>query len=217
MHFASLNSAFASGVLEVEPEAGPLPDDLNVLEVLSGRRPVSALADLLRFVAVPRRWRPTDFVSSGTSSILVSERFVRVVEEAGLTGFDGLPVEVSDRQGRAVPGYRLMRVTGSARRRAWSEDEVVEREVWNDVRSVIVRGPPFEEASWDGSDFFAIAGEWGHYCSGRAAATLTRARLTNLVVADAELVTITFDEDQWDQFQRGGWSTWQSGASEVDR
>lgn len=100
--------------------------------------------------------RPADMMWSRYPPIfVVSDRVIGLLTGQGFTGWSTYAVEVRDKKGELVPGYRGFAVTGRAGDHDLYRAFVVQKPVWkgSDRLREVLRGICLEDDSWDGSDF----------------------------------------------------------------
>ena len=105
--------------------------------------------------------RPADVMWSRYPPIfVVSDRVIDLLAGNGLTGWSTYAVEVRDKKGELVPGYRGFAVTGRAGDHDLHRVFVVQKPVWkgSDRLREVLRGIYLEDDSWDSSDF-SLMGE----------------------------------------------------------
>ncbi len=105
--------------------------------------------------------QPMDILwSSIVHLFCVSERVINLLKHHGATGWGTYPAEVYDRDGRLLPGYHGFSITGPNVKHDESRSEIVQKEIpWRPGKHYTVRkGFYFNEADWDGSDFFRSTG-----------------------------------------------------------
>jgi hypothetical protein len=88
----------------------------------------------------------------------VSEMIVKILKENNFTGWATYPVEVSDRKGNRLPGYQGFAVTSYAGKRDLSRSPIIRRAPYvpGGGNPEVYKGFYFDEAAWDGSDFFRV-------------------------------------------------------------
>jgi hypothetical protein len=122
----------------------------------------------------PAVW--TDLVSL----LLLSPRLVDILSEEGLSGWDSDSVALTGKDGVIVPGYRVLIITG----RCGPVVDGRSNKVLKDLpggQFPVWTGLYFEEATWDGSDFFMPAGHNGHmFATKRAVEAFQRANATGV-------------------------------------
>lgn len=92
--------------------------------------------------------------------LLLADKIVEHLRGEGLTGWDTYPVKLEGKDGAPMPRYRGLVVTG----RCGPVDDTRARKVRKRLpggRFPVWKGMYFEEATWDGSDFFMPAGNNG--------------------------------------------------------
>ena len=129
---------------------------------------------------------PSDVIWTGLGlPLFVSSTFVDVLREARFTGWDTYDVIVIGKDGRVVPGFYGLAITGRCDSQDLSRSELMLRKYpggWFPV----FRGCYFNEDSWDGSDLFMERpDERDHrtvrrYITGRVRTALRRSRISNL-------------------------------------
>lgn len=123
-----------------------------------------------------------DFIWTGCLAPLISMRVVSILEDAGLTGWSTYPVEVFGRKQEPIPGYLGFAVIGRCKWIGYDkrEEALVYRSNASGTLSRYFVGLRFDEASWDGSDFFMDTEGKGHVLvSERARDVFTAARVSN--------------------------------------
>lgn len=117
--------------------------------------------------------------------LIVSSKFIDLLRDAQFTGWDTYRVQVMAKDGRVVPGFHGLAITGRCDPADLSRSDLVLREYpggWFPV----FRGHFFDERSWDGCDMFMErADERGNrtlrrYVTGRVVKALGRSRISNL-------------------------------------
>ena len=102
---------------------------------------------------------PSDFLWAGLTHIVcISTRVAKLLTENEVTGWDTYPVTIFDREGKLVPGYSGFSVVGPACRWDRSRSQIVDKPppVPGGMGYQVYRGLYFDEAQWDGSDFFLV-------------------------------------------------------------
>jgi hypothetical protein len=94
----------------------------------------------------------------GTLFVLFAQRVVQLMHEVGLTGWSAVPVKVADKFGESLPPYYLLQGVGRCGPPDESRSEKFHKEILPGRRVPMLRGLYFDEASWDGSDFFVPQG-----------------------------------------------------------
>jgi hypothetical protein len=93
--------------------------------------------------------------------IIISDSVVNLLRTHGFTGWSLYPVAVRNKQGKTVPGYSGLAVTGRCGDIDFSMSVKIPR-----IRPAgifpVLKGLLFDPASWDGSDFFMPARRSGH-------------------------------------------------------
>ena len=140
------------------PSSDPLPTSSPIAwvnELATGRRRPTAT---LRFDQTEGlSW--LDLVGTTLASVkLISERIFNAFVASGVTGWEGIPVDVRRADGHAVRGYYLFVVKGRSgpidNARSVQVDRI--RLVKGSQRlSKVWMGLFFDESTWDGSDVFA--------------------------------------------------------------
>jgi hypothetical protein len=101
----------------------------------------------------------TDFLWSAMPPLVcVSSRVVNLLEKNSITGWTTYPVEVFGRNGEELPGYHGFSITGPECRRDRSRSEIITKPppVPTGKSFQVYKGLYFDEADWDGSDFFLV-------------------------------------------------------------
>ncbi len=111
----------------------------------------------IRFTPQDKLFRKVDFVGTTLVNLcVISEKFVDVLTDNLLTGWTTYPVNIVNRAGKAISGYRGLAVTGRCGRVLWNESEKIlipaPSKRGRDTKGW--RGLPFDESTWDGSDIF---------------------------------------------------------------
>jgi hypothetical protein len=92
---------------------------------------------------------------------IVSDAVVQLLRSHGFTGWSLYDVSVQNKQGKLIPGYSGLAITGRCGKIDYARTVVVPR-----IRPAgifpIGRGLLFDPDSWDGSDLFTSAGKVGY-------------------------------------------------------
>lgn len=109
------------------------------------------------------RGEPLDFACGGPSWIVyISQRIQRLLVEEQLTGWSTYPIALHNKAGNICDGYAGLSITG----RCGPQDDqrgvlIPGQEV--DTKFPLYRGIYFDEATWDGSDFFYLGKSVGGF------------------------------------------------------
>jgi hypothetical protein len=124
---------------------------------------------------------PKDIIwTSHGVPMIVSQRVIDVLTEAGISGWGTYPVRVLDRAGNEVEGYFGLQVTGRCGPIDPSRSEVIHRRFPGGIFPQL-KGFYFDPASWDGSDVFVAEKEHhGIFVTERARIALQKARIRNV-------------------------------------
>jgi hypothetical protein len=178
------------------PSSDPSPTSSPIAwvnELATGRRRPTAT---LRFDQTEGSSWP-DLVGTTLASVrLVSERVLSAFAASGVTGWEGIPVDVHRADGHAVRGYHLFVVKGRSgpidNARSVQVDRI--RLVKGSQRSSKVwRGLFFDESTWDGSDVFAPGRSAFCFVTQKVKDTLERENATNFSIralVDIERVSL---------------------------
>jgi hypothetical protein len=102
-----------------------------------------------------KKW--TDILCPSIGLYYVSNRFVNLLKENNITGWQTFPLSVFNKQGEKVEGYRGFSVTGKAGKIDYSKSEIVDRQFVPDGPVCkYYKGLSFNESKWDNSDFFIL-------------------------------------------------------------
>jgi hypothetical protein len=93
--------------------------------------------------------------------VIVSESVVQLLRAHGFTGWSLYDVSVRDKQGQLIPGYSGLAITGRCGKIDYTRTVVVPR-VYPAGIFPIGKGLLFEPESWDGSDLFMPADNFGY-------------------------------------------------------
>jgi len=93
--------------------------------------------------------------------IIIADSVVNLLSAHGFTGWSLYPVAVRNKQGKTVPGYSGLAVTGRCGNIEFSKSVQVPR-IFPAGVSPVLKGFLFDPASWDGSDFFMPVRRSGH-------------------------------------------------------
>ena len=86
---------------------------------------------------------------------LISDRFRRILEDTGMTGWKSYPIVLYDRKGNQIKGYNGFSVVGRAGKMQKYETPPIEMGY-----SPESSGYHFDIKTWDGSDLFITEGSW---------------------------------------------------------
>lgn len=121
-----------------------------------------------------------DVLGDGMLIVLVSERMERVLSENNLTGWKVYPIELFDRRGERIAGYKGFSITGKG--------GVVEYPIGcPPERRPFITDPQerlYNLKQWDGSDFFTISGS--PYVTERAMHVMKKAKISSLIYSPIE-------------------------------
>jgi hypothetical protein len=185
--FFALEHRDTRGAFRVHP-LGEIPEPLDVL------RAEVTLSEPIRFHH-NQGTRLYDFVGSTLFLQLVSERFIQVLADNDFSGWTTYKVEIYDDDGRRVPGYRGLAVTG----RCGPIDA--------DLSPVMPVPPPvpegatlphrigirFHPETWDGSEIFIPEGTGWVIVTQPVRDALTKAKITNITltrITEIEMLVI---------------------------
>jgi hypothetical protein len=168
-----VGEGFKRGAFRVRSDAVDDPFALTRAETRP-RKPIP-------FVHVEGR-RLYDYVGTTWAALkLVSERVIEALE--GFSGWRTYAVEIRDRNGTIVPGYRGLAVTGrcGAIDPKLSEVKVLPPPVPEGEAGPYRIGWFFHSETWDGSDVF-VAGHWAAvFITEPVRDALVAAKVTNMV------------------------------------
>lgn len=127
--------------------------------------------------------KPRDVIGATSAGFtLVSPKFFGVLEENEFSGWESYAVEITDKAGEPIEGYRGLLVRGRCgpidfKRSVLAADEHLTP---NDTLARVV-GLYFDPDTWDGSDIFMPAAP-GHYpiVTEEVKRALARAKVTNI-------------------------------------
>ena len=127
-------------------------------------------------------WIPKDLIpGSALWTVLISDKFRNVLFSRGFSGWHTYPVEVYGSNGKLLPGYHGLSITGRCGKVDESKSPIVDDGYYptgTPRRKKL--GIFFAPESWDGSDIF-LADNWNFvFCSERAAEALRSSGLTNV-------------------------------------
>ncbi len=126
-----------------------------------------------------------DFVEGSLiTARLISKRMLSLLKHYRLTGWSTYPVELFSGGKRLRRSYYGLSVTGRCGPIDWSRRERIRINslVHKGERMQIWQGLPFDENSWDGSDFFVTRGEDAFlFVTRHAKLVLQSERITNIV------------------------------------
>lgn len=105
-------------------------------------------------------------------NMVISGRFLDVIASHGLTGWETYPLEIENSK-EEYHGFIIKGRSGPLQR---------------PPRPGFLTGMRFDVSSWDGSDFFYPQDTFQPMVSEKAKEVLTKAKLTNIVLVDAETV-----------------------------
>jgi hypothetical protein len=176
-----LGEGFGRGAVRVRtsPEWQLPVRDFDIAVARGERRPETALR-LEQYEGT--KW--FDFVGTQRAALrLVSERLLRAFEQAGLRGWEGLPIQLLDRSGKMVDGYRLLVIVGRCgpidNARSVQVDKIV---AGNKSVAKVWQGLYFDEKTWDGSDLFSPGDTALMFATSAVKQTLEREKATNISV-----------------------------------
>lgn len=92
--------------------------------------------------------------------VLLSDDLVQVLRREGFSGWDTYPAELLGKEGDAIPGYQGLVITGRCGALDNGRSTQLSK-VFPGGTFSVWKGLFFDEASWDGSDFFMPEGDNG--------------------------------------------------------
>lgn len=119
--------------------------------------------------------------------VVVSDRFVVALREAGCSGWTLFPVTVYDKHGIVAEGYHGLQVTGVSGPIDWRRSQPVPKHFTGGVFPML-KGFYFGEETWDGSDVFGPRDSGFTFLTDKAASALKRSRITNMDLEPIEEV-----------------------------
>ena len=159
------------------------------------RQPHDVVRDQARALATGE-WRPAeplkfaqcegtqwcDFVGTTRAAItLLSTRVFDAFCAAGVTGWEAVPIVLTNGDGEQLSNFRLLVVTGRSGPIDNSRSIAIARVVPGNPKGATVwKGLYFEEGSWDGTDLFSPAGTALVCVSSKAKGILERESATNI-------------------------------------
>jgi hypothetical protein len=179
--FHSLRTGGKAGAIRFAP-AGDVPSAYSLLR-----------GDVIPSSPVELRWesgrRLCDLVETSLFFVvLVSERLVDCLTDAGATGWRLYDVAPSDRAGRAIRGYRGLSVVGRTGPVDWQRTRPVDKGsfVLEDARV----GLFIDEATWDGSDVFMPIDSGHIVVTEKVREAVMRNGISNITVTPCEQVIL---------------------------
>jgi hypothetical protein len=140
--------------------------------------------------------------------VVVSERFVVALRDAGCTGWSLFPVTVYGKKGEVVRGYHGLQVTGICGDIDWRRAQPVPVKFPGGVFPSL-KGMPIDEASWDGTDVFGPPGTGQTFMTAKAAQALRQAKISNMDLEPVdEILTPIWPGDRqpgWKHLWRRRW------------
>jgi len=126
---------------------------------------------------------PKDIIwTTSALPVVVSDRFIEILEEERFTGWSTYPVRVYGKDGKEIPGYRGLAITGRAGSIDESKSELVAYDPIAPEGKPFVnrKGLYFDPTTWDGSDLF-LCGDCGFkFIRGDVKRALERAKIRNV-------------------------------------
>jgi hypothetical protein len=112
---------------------------------------------------------------------LLSSRLFEAFSAGGVTGWEALPIELSDSTGAAVTNYGLLVIVGRCGPIDNSRSVLIDRIVSGNPKGAKVwKGFYFGEETWDGSDVFSPEGSSHLIVTSKVKNILDRENATNL-------------------------------------
>ena len=159
------------------------------------RQPQDVVGDRARALATGQ-WRPADpikfaqcegtlwcdFVGTTRAAItLISTRVFDAFSAAAVTGWEAVPIVLTNADGEQLSNYRLLVVTGLSGPIDNSRSIAISRVVPGNPKGASVwKGLFFEEGRWDGTDLFSPAGTALVCVSLKVKSILERISATNI-------------------------------------
>lgn len=127
-----------------------------------------------------------DVIWTGWLVPLVGPRFISVLRDNDVSGWDEYPVEIVDQRGEESDGFSGLVVRGRCGPLRDDLSEVVEVVYPSGVRSTEYKGWLFDPETWDGSDVF-VPTPCGpiFYVTSRVRDLLVREKITNIELEKA--------------------------------
>jgi hypothetical protein len=102
-----------------------------------------------------KKW--TDILTKSVSLHYVSDKFVNLLKENNITGWQTFPLSITDKQGNKVEGYSGFSIMGKAGKIDHSQSKIIEKQFAPNCPIVkYYKGLYFDIEKWDGSDFFIL-------------------------------------------------------------
>jgi hypothetical protein len=112
--------------------------------------------------------------------VIISDKVVQLLRSHGFTGWSLYDVSVRDKQGQLIPGYSGLGITGRCGKIDYTRTVVVPR-VYPAGIFPIGKGLLFDPESWDGSDLFMPADNFGYkFMVDRVKKAFERAKIRNV-------------------------------------
>lgn len=110
-----------------------------------------------------------------------SHRFITLLREHNLSGWDSYPIVLVDKKGNEIGGYYGLIILGQCGEVDKSREEVYirPRPVPAGKEARMARGMYFKDDFWDGSDLFSPPGYFGLFISKRARDVIVSEKLSN--------------------------------------
>ena len=127
-----------------------------------------------------KKW--TDVLNPNSVSMyVVSERFIELLAENGVTGWKNYPIIIFDKEGKEVSGYTGFSVIGKCGKIDYSQSTIIEKRlVPEGPLGKYYKGLYIGLDKWDGSDFFLPEKNLGIIITSKAADVLKKSKFTNI-------------------------------------
>ena len=128
--------------------------------------------------------RLKDVLNTGWPGLyLISDKLKANLEKSALTGWKTFPIKLLTKDNSEISGYQGLSITGRCGPIDYTKSEIIEkRSVPNGPLSKYYKGLYIGLDKWDGTDFF-LPGETFHtIITEKAALSLKRERLTNIII-----------------------------------
>ncbi|MDP5276147.1 imm11 family protein [Chengkuizengella axinellae] len=165
--FYMIRNAMLKGAFELGKKEAIFTED-----IIKGKKPEKPI--IFQYYKGSRK---KDIINGGLSVYLISNEFIKVLEENQFIGWDTFPMEAYDKEGKTIEGYYGLFITGQCGKIDTSLSKIENRpSPIGRMRPVYV-GYCFDPDSWDGSDIFTAEGYNGIIISKKVKEALEKSDL----------------------------------------
>lgn len=132
------------------------------------------------------RKKLTDLLDTGHPSFfLISDRFLQILQDNHLTGWETYPIILLDKNNQQIPGYHGFSITGTSDSKNFSESKIIEKK-FVEHGPIVKFYKGFTIRPHGDFDFFIPPHTTGFCISEKTAVLLKKNNITNVELEDAE-------------------------------